>query len=167
MEPFHPVVAQITTLLIERGCWFERFEHEPVRTSEEAAKVRPEYSLEQGTKTLIVRARRPNEEKRFVMIVVPGDKQFDPKKLKAATGYSDVRFATPEEVGKITEGIIPGGVPPWGQLFGLQIFADRQVFGNEKIIFNAGDRRVSVGMFSGDYLAIVTPSVVDIVKSDT
>ena len=37
---YHPVVEKIKDLLTQRGAWFETFEHAPVRTSEEAAKVR-------------------------------------------------------------------------------------------------------------------------------
>ena len=36
----HPVAKQITDLLANNNCWFETFEHEPVRTSEEASKIR-------------------------------------------------------------------------------------------------------------------------------
>jgi len=43
---YHPVTEQIQKLLTDQGVWFETFEHEPVRTSEEAAQTRPGYSLE-------------------------------------------------------------------------------------------------------------------------
>lgn len=161
-EPFHPVVQEIESVLREKGCWYERFEHEAVRTSEEASRVRPEYDISQGSKALIVKAKRSGEEKRFIMIVVPGDRQFDVKKLKSASGYGDVRFATPEEVGNITRGVVPGGVPPWGNLFGLLVIADERVFDNEKIIFNAGDSRVSIGMYAYDYRELAAPLVADI-----
>lgn len=162
MQETHPIARTIEELLKERGCWYERFLHEPVRTSEEAAKLRPEYSIQQGTKSLIVKGKRPNEEKRFIMVVVPGDKQFDKHKLRAETGYSDVRFATPDEVATLTQGILPGGVPPFGNLFQLPVFADAKVFVNKKIIFNAGDRRVSIAMYANDYNNIVRPEVKDI-----
>lgn len=162
MENFHPIAQKIEDEIRKNGFWYERFEHEPVRTSEEAAQVRPEYALGQGTKSLIVKGKRPHEEKRFFMVVVPGDRQFDKNKLRAETDYGDVRFATPEEVGVLTGGIMPGGVPPFGNLFGLQVFADKTIFENEKIIFNAGDRRVSIGMHARDYRALVDPHVGEI-----
>ena len=162
MVDIHPIASTIENILKEGGFWYERFVHEPVRTSIEAAKLRPEYSIQQGTKSLIVKGKRPHEEKRFFMVVVSGDKQFDKHKLKSETGFSDVRFATPDEVATLTEGILPGGVPPLGNLFGLMVFADTLIFGNEKIIFNAGDRSVSIGMYAEDYRSIVTPEVKDI-----
>jgi prolyl-tRNA editing enzyme YbaK/EbsC (Cys-tRNA(Pro) deacylase) len=99
------------------------------------------------------------EKKRFFMIVVPGDRQFDKTKLREATGYTDVRFASEEEVSEITGGVIPGGVPPWGTLFGLEVHVDEHVFDNERIIFNAGDRRVSIAMRSEDYRSLIAPHI--------
>ena len=161
MTTYHPVTEKITTLLTEHGVWFETFEHAPVRTSEEAAATRPEYTISQGAKALIVRVKR-DSAKFFAQVVVPGDKRFDSKKLKSVFGLSDVRFATEEEVHTITGGVLPGGVPPFGTLFGLTVYADNGVFENEKIIFNAGDRAFSVGMFSRDYDAVVHPAKGDI-----
>ncbi len=159
---FHPVVKKIEDILNERGVWFERFEHEAVRTSEEAAAVRKGYTLAQGAKALVVRVK--NEKgKQFVMIVVPGNRRFDTKKAKTVLGAKDVRFASPQEVAELTSGVVPGGVPPFGNLFGLDVYADESVVRNEKIIFNAGDKRVSIGMYATDYKEIVAPHVADIV----
>lgn len=163
---YHPVVKKIIALLTEHGVWFESFEHEPVRTSEDAAKIRTGYKLEQGTKALIARVKEQGRGKRFVMFVVPGNKKFDPAKIKATLGLSDIRFAMEPEVAEITSGVLPGGVPPFGTLFTLDVFADVRIFNNEKIIFNAGDRSYSIGMFAEDYKKIVNPLVCDIAESD-
>lgn len=160
---YHHVVSQIITLLEENHCWFETFEHEPVRTSEEAAKVRHGYSLAQGAKALIVRIKVSNTEKKFVMLVTPGDVRFDINKVKALFGAKDVRFATEEEVAQITNDVLPGGVPPFGNLFNLEVVAEPTLFNNEKIIFNAGDRSFSIGMYSKDYQKLVNPKIAEII----
>lgn len=159
---YHPVTEKIVSLLKERGVWFETFEHEAVRTSEEAAALRPEYTLHQGAKALIVSVRISAEEKKLVMLVFPADQKFSEKKVKAALGIKSIRFATKEESDAVTGGIEFGGVPPFGNLFGLEVVCDPGVLANEKIVFNAGDRSFSVGMYSKDYSAIVTPRVVEI-----
>jgi prolyl-tRNA editing enzyme YbaK/EbsC (Cys-tRNA(Pro) deacylase) len=161
---YHPVVEKIKSILIERGVAFDTFEHEPVRTSEEASKVRTGYTIEQGTKALIARVKERGGAKRFVMLVVPGNKKFDPKKVKAFTGFTDIRFATEEEVAEVTGGVLPGGVPPFGNLFNLDVYADTTIFNNERIIFNAGDRSFSIGMPSVDYKSIVNPKIGDIAQ---
>lgn len=167
---YHPLVEKITSLLKDNGFWFETFEHEPVRTSEEAAKIRTGYSLEQGTKALIIKVygRRPSFAKategltNFVMLIVRGSDKFDEKKVKDLLGIKEFRFATEQEVKELTGGVLPGGVPPFGNLFGLKVFVDKKVLNNEKIVFNAGDKRFSIGMYSKDWLKLVGPVLAEI-----
>lgn len=158
----HPVVQKIRTTLEDHDMWFEYFEHAPVITSEEAETVRPSYTLAQGTKALIVRVKIRGGGKKFVMIVVSGDRQFDVKKVKKVLCASDIRFAREDEVAQITEGVRIGGIPPFGNLFGLEVFADEHIFDNEVIIFSAGDRTVSIAMKSKDYKIVVNPQSKDI-----
>lgn len=160
---YHSVVEKIKNLLIKNEVAFETFEHEAVRTSEEAAKVRTGYTIQQGAKALIVRAKISNQDKKFVMVVVPGDKRFDNQKLKNLLGAKDIRFATETEVGELTDGVQPGGVPPFGNLFGLDIYTDKSLINQQKIIFNAGDKRYSVGMLSSDYIQVVQPHISDLI----
>jgi len=196
MSEYHQTVARIKDMLDEHAVSYLTYEHEPVRTSEEAAAIRPEYTLTQGAKALIVRIKQKGvrqssglsqevasnsdprkngdnlnssskepkeEEKQFVQIVVPGDAKFDPKKVRQVLNAKDIRFATPAEVSEITNGVQPGGVPPFGNLFGLPMYVEETLLNNDEIIFNAGDRRVSIAMKSIDYLAVVKPTVVAIV----
>jgi prolyl-tRNA editing enzyme YbaK/EbsC (Cys-tRNA(Pro) deacylase) len=156
---YHPVTRQITDWLHQNNCWFQTFEHAPARTSEEASKLRPGFTLHQGAKALIVRIQNPQKEERFVMLVYPADLRFDAKKVKSILGVKDLAFATEEEVGSVTGGIQVGGVPPFGNLFGLEVLADESLFANERIIFNAGDRRFSVAMKSEDYRRLVRPKI--------
>lgn len=161
-DGYHPITTQITELLDSNGCWYETFEHEAVRTSEEAAQTRPGYTLEQGAKAIIVRIKKSKRDKQFVMLVYPADRAFDSRKVRAHFEAKDVRFATEDEVGEITGSVQIGGIPPFGNLFGLPVYAAPELFDHEKIVFNAGDRRFSVAMKSADYRQLVQPSVIDI-----
>ncbi|MCL4338494.1 hypothetical protein M1271_02300 [Patescibacteria group bacterium] len=156
---YHPVVEKIKNILVKNNLWFETFEHEPVMTSEEAAKVRLEYTLHQGAKAIIIRVKITESNKRFVMLVFPADMRFDNKKVKEIFNAKDIRFATPEEIRKISGGVETGGIPPFGNLFGLEVLVDNGLFENEKIIFNAGDRRYSIAMKSADYKSLVNPLI--------
>lgn len=160
---YHPVTGQITEYLTNHNAWYETFTHEPVRTSEQAARTRPGYELRQGAKALIVRVKRTENEKFFVMLVFPADKQFDKRKVKKYFNARDVRFATEQEVAALTNGVEPGGVPPFGNLFGLRVIVDPTLFENEKIVFNAGDRRFSVSMFAHAYKQILNPEIADLI----
>jgi prolyl-tRNA editing enzyme YbaK/EbsC (Cys-tRNA(Pro) deacylase) len=158
----HPIAQQIIDLLKEHDYWYEAFDHEPVRTSEEAAKLRDGYTLQQGAKAIIARVKIPNEGKKFVMLVMPANQKFDSSKVKRLLSSKDIRFATEDEVETITNGVKPGGVPPFGNLFGLQVVSDTTLYGNEKIVFNAG-RTTSIAMKSEDYKTLVQPVVAEII----
>lgn len=163
MANYHQTVEKIITLLKANNCWYETFEHEPVRTSEEAAKIRHGYTLHEGAKALIIRAKIPNEGKQFIMIVIPGDKKFNNDQVKEVLNAKDIRFATEEEVATLTDGILPGGVPPFGNLFNLKVIVDQSLLKNEKIIFNAGDRSFSIAMKAQDYQQLVNPQIAEII----
>jgi Ala-tRNA(Pro) deacylase len=167
MTQFHPVVGKIKYLLDQQGVKYQTFEHEAVRTSEEAAATRPEFSLAQGAKALLIRVKKTgvsgDSAKEFVQIVLPGDARFDSKKAKTILGAKDLRFATEEEVSELTDGVKPGGLPPFGNIFGLNVYVDQTLLINKEIIFNAGDRRYSIALKVDDYLAVVQPQIVEVV----
>ena len=158
----HPITQTIQDLLKKNSMEFKTFEHEPVRTSEEAGKVRPGYSIKHGAKAMILRIKSA-EGKRFVMIVFPADKKFDNNKIKVVLNAKDIRFASEQEVVEITSGVLPGAVPPFGNLFNLPVFVDPTLFDNEEIVFNAGDRSFSIAMKSQDLKTLVDPIVASIV----
>ncbi len=157
----HPIAERITDALKSHDYWHETFEHEPVRTSEDAARIRPDYTLEQGAKAIILRVKVPSVGKKFVMLVMPGNQKFDSAKIKLLLHSNDIRFATEDEVETLTDGVKPGGVPPFGNLFGIEVVCDVKLFEHEKIIFNAG-RNYSIAMMSADYKKLVEPLIADI-----
>jgi Ala-tRNA(Pro) deacylase len=163
---YHPVVAEIRGLLEQEGCWYETFEHQPVRTSEEAAATRPGYTLHHGAKAIILQRKGAGGEKSFVMLVFPADRKLDSKGAKVALGAKSIRFASEDEVRDVARGVEVGAIPPFGNLFGLEVLADRDLFEQERIVFNAGDRRFSIAMESADYRRLVHPIEADIVRPE-
>lgn len=167
---YHGVTKQILNLLKKNECWHETFEHEPVRTSEEAAALRTGYGMEQGAKALImIILGREGSEDRPVMLVLPANMKLKNKRVRKLFKTRSIRFASRKEANKITktrEGdFVPiefGGIPPFGNLFGLKVYVDPKLLDNEKIVFNAGDRRFSIGMKTKDYMDLVRPEVVRI-----
>lgn len=156
---YHQTVQKIKSLLEENHIEFETFEHKPVRTSEEAAEIRPGYTLEHGAKALIVKTKHG-----FLMLVMPAHLRMSGNKVKKHLAVKEVRFATPEEVGEVTRGVQVGGVPPFGNLFNIPVVVDPKLFLNERIVFNAGDRSYSIALSSSDYRKVVPFSEIDITE---
>jgi prolyl-tRNA editing enzyme YbaK/EbsC (Cys-tRNA(Pro) deacylase) len=141
------VTDRLERWLRESGVEFRLFEHEPVRTSEEAARVRG-TPLEQGAKALVVRA-----EDHYVHLVLPAHLKADNAALRTLLGTRQVRFATADELRELT-GCVPGGVPPFGNLFDLQVLIDEALTANETIAFNAGSNAVSITMRADDFVRL-------------
>ncbi len=164
IDDLHDAVGRIKALLDAEACWYETFQHQPVRTSEEAAATRPGYGLHQGAKAIILRVKRSKNDKFFVMLVFPANRKFDTKSVKDYFAARDIRFANVDEVAALTDGIQPGGVPPFGNLFNLPVYVTPELLALERIVFNAGDRRFSLAMRSADYRQLVQPEVFSFVR---
>lgn len=129
------------------GAPFRLLEHAPVRTSAEAAAVRG-TRLEAGAKALVVRA-----DDRVVQLVLPADRRVDSARVRALLGTRRLRFVTPDELLALT-GCVPGAVPPFGALFGLETLVDEGLLAQEEIAFNAGSPAVSITMRCADFLRL-------------
>jgi Ala-tRNA(Pro) deacylase len=146
------VFDRVESLLTQHGIGFQVLRHEPVYTSEQAARVRG-TPLASGAKALICKG-----ERRFVMFVVPADRKLDSHAVRRAKGWRKLRFASREEVMELT-GLAPGSIPPFGSLFGLPTLCDERLGENEIINFNAGDHSISVSMRYVDYLLVEKPEL--------
>jgi len=70
-----------------------------------------------------------------------------------------VRLANEEEF----KGLFPdcdiGAMPPFGNLYGLDVYVDRSLAEDEKIIFQAGTHQEAIRMRYQDFTALVGPTV--------
>lgn len=163
---YHPVVKKITDLLAAHSLWYETFIHAPVTTSEDAALTRPGYTLNQGAKALIVKVEKNDKREEYYMFVLPANLRLDSKKVRWALGLRSFRFASEEEIDSVTKGVKRGAIPPFGNIFNLPTYVDPLLFVNEKIVFNAGDRRFSVAMRAKDFQKLTEPTLLDIKEGE-
>ena len=87
----HPFAA-IRDFLEKNNTAYELIEHEPVFTIEQAAAIRG-MSLSQGAKSLLIKTQDI-----FYLMIIPGNRKLDGKKVKKLLDIKEFRFATPEEV---------------------------------------------------------------------
>ena len=146
------IFDRVESLLSQNGIVFQVTRHEPVYTSEEAARVRG-TPLASGAKALVCKG-----EEGFVMFVVPADRKLDSHAVRRAKGWKKMRFATREEVLQLT-GLTPGSIPPLGSLFALPTHCDERLGDNGIINFNAGDHGISVSMRYADYVQVEKPEL--------
>lgn len=152
------VFERIQERLERKGVAHTVLRHEPVFTSAQAAVVR-RTALASGAKALVVKAGEA-----FRLLVIPADRKLDSRKARAALDVKGLRFASHEEVERLT-GLPPGAIPPFGSLFNLPTVCDPALGINVAINFNAGDRAVSVQMSFEDYREIENPLMADLTEA--
>lgn len=148
------VYSQIISLFKEEKVDYKTYEHKPVFTSEDSAKVRG-TTLHQGAKALVMVG-----DDMPLMVVVPADMKVDTKKLKTALKIKDLRMATREEVKQFTT-VEVGAVPPFGNLFSMPLYLDESMRDNEVIVFNAGSHTKSISIKETDFEKVTQAKVGD------
>ena len=138
------VTARLVTFLRENHAEFDVVTHEPVTTSEEAARVRG-TPLEQGAKALVFTA-----DGRPVLLVLPAHQRVDSRSFKSAFGVKNLSMVSADELRELT-GLEVGAVPPFGHLLGLPTYVDEGLLEQPRLAFNAGSRTTSVLLKTGDY----------------
>ncbi len=146
------VYEQIVASIKNSGFVYQAYEHEPVVTSAQAAKVRA-TALHMGVKALVMYA-----DGKPIMVAVGADRKVDMKVFKHAFAVRDLRMATPEEVLTVTSVPI-GAVPPFGHIFGIPLYLDEAVRANETVVFNSGLHTKSISLKESDYEKIAKPII--------
>lgn len=140
----------IVSLLDDNGITYQHLVHEPTPTCLDAARIRG-TSLEQGAKALLFFA-----DKKPVLAVLSSARKLDNKAFKKEFKIKDLRMASVDEVREFTS-VIPGAVPPFGNIFHVPVYADKNLFANNQIAFNAGSQSYSIIMKSSDFINLVNP----------
>ena len=75
---------------------------------------------------------------KMAMAVVPASHKVDFDLLKKVAGASQVELATEEEFKDMFPGCDVGAMPPFGNLYGMDVFVAESLIEDEEIAFNAG-----------------------------
>ncbi len=141
-------LKRIRGLLSDAEIDFKEIHHPPTTTSEASALARGE-DLKIGGKAIVLKM---NED--YKLFVIAADRKIDSSKIKNYFGVRKLRFASAEELLRLT-GLKPGSVPPFGKpILDIDLFIDSSVAQNEKIAFNAGSLTDSIIMSVTDYLRV-------------
>jgi len=94
---------------------------------------------------------------RLAMTVVPASSRIDLFKLKRYLGADTVELATEAEFRDRFPDCETGAMPPFGNLYGMDVFADETLALDKEISFNAGSHRELVRMSYADFRDLVKP----------
>jgi Ala-tRNA(Pro) deacylase len=98
---------------------------------------------------------------RFVMTVLPASWNVDLHRLRELFATQHVRLATEDEIKDLFQDCDLGSMPPFGNLYGLEVYVDRSLAEDEQIVFQGGTHSEAVRMRYTDFAALVLPVVAE------
>ena len=96
----------------------------------------------------------------LVMAVLPASFHVDLTRLRAEAMATTVALAPESEFKDRFADCEIGAMPPFGNLYGLEVFADQSLAHDEEIAFNAGSHRELIRLAWKDFEKLVKPTVV-------
>lgn len=146
----------LVALLESQHARFRVIEHPAEGKSDLVAKIRG-TAPGQGAKAMLCRSKDGSSD--LVLVVLPGDRKLDFKKVAEAFGMKKTTLASPEEAMRAT-GCVIGAIPPFATVAGLRLVVDPElVNAYDEIAFNAGRLDRSMVLNTQDYLRIAQPLV--------
>ncbi len=112
-------------------------------------------------KTVIV-----NIDDKLVMAVLPSSDSVDLELLKHSTGARELRLATEGEFQDAFPDCEIGAMPPFGNLYNMEVFVSPRLAEDEQIAFNAGTHTELVQLAYADFSELVAPAVVKLSDHD-
>lgn len=146
-----PILAKLREFLEANKASYSVHSHPTAFTAQEIAAL----SHVKGralAKVVVVKAGA-----NLVMLVLPADHRVDLNRVKTILGVKDARLAQEAEFSNVFPGCEVGAMPPFGNLFGLPVYADRSLEKDEEIVFNAGTHTLTVKMAFRDFVRLVKP----------
>ncbi len=98
---------------------------------------------------------------KMAMAVLPASHQVDFEKLKKASGAKDAVLATEEEFRDIFPDCNIGAMPPFGNLYGMEVFSSRVLAEDKEIAFNAGSHYELIRLAYKDFERLVRPKTAE------
>ena len=106
-----------------------------------------------------------NLDGKMVIAVIPATEKLDTELLAGAADARKVEIAAEDEF----EGHFPkcetGAMPPFGNLFDMDVYLEEEMTSNDRITFNAGSHTELIQMSMRDFVDLVKPKVVRMYKS--
>lgn len=107
-------------------------------------------------KTVVVKV-----DGRVCMAVLPAHHHLDVEKLRSVTGAKHLDLAREEDLKKLFPDCETGAMPPFGNLYGMDVWVQEDLARDEQIAFNAGTHTELIRMSYRDFENLVHPAVAD------
>jgi Ala-tRNA(Pro) deacylase len=107
-------------------------------------------------KTVIIK-----KDGKMAMAVLPASQKIDWALLRAATGAASLELASEQEFINMFADCEIGAMPPFGNLYGMEVFVEKSLTRDKDIAFNAGSHIELVKLSFEDFSRLVRPRIVN------
>jgi len=144
---------QLKEYLDREDVKYVTIQHSPAYTAQEIA-ASAHISGKEMAKTVIVKL-----DGTMAMAVLPASRRVALDLLAETVGARDVELAEEAEFAYLFPGCERGAMPPFGNLYGLDVYVAEALAEDEEIAFNAGSFTELIRMTYRDFERLVRPKV--------
>ncbi len=148
-------VQKLKQFLDENKVKYVTIIHSPAFTAQQIA-ASAHVSGKDLAKTVMVKV-----DGRMAMAVLPATHQINFDRLTEAIGAKKVQLAGEEEFKQSFPQCEVGAMPPFGNLYDMEVYMDRRLADDEEIAFNAGSHTELIKLHGADYKRLVNPRVIE------
>ena len=149
------ILKKLKDTLEKNGLAYEVGFHPEVFTAQEIAAAQHIPGKEMA-KVVIAKA-----DGKMLMLVLPASYQIDMKKLKKALKAKKIGIAKEKQFEELFPDCEVGAMPPFGNLYNLDVWVDQVLTEDASIVFQAGNHTETVRIKYSDYARLVNPKVGD------
>jgi Ala-tRNA(Pro) deacylase len=146
-------LAKLKEFLDSHDVRYLLISHSPAYTAAEIA-ASAHIPGKELAKTVIVKI-----DGKMAMMVLPASYKVDFDLLREATGGKDVALATEPEFQNLFPGCELGAMPPFGNLYGMDVHVADVLAEDKEIAFNAGSFTELMKLSYEDFERLVNPKV--------
>lgn len=147
------ILQRLKEFLDNRQIKYMVIQHSPAYTSLEIAAM-AKIPGKEIAKTVIV-----NADGKKIMVVVPASHMVDFISLRAFINAEQVELAGEQQFKDLFPGCEVGAMPPFGNLFSMDVVVAESLAEDEMIAFNAGTHKELIRMTYRDFASLVQPKV--------
>lgn len=150
------ILEKLQRYLDEHRVAYEILTHPPAYTAQEVAAAQHIKGRDLAKVVIAEAGDQP------LMVVLPATRRLDLLKLRPLLpSNAQPRLAHEAEFAHLFGACEAGAMPPFGNLYGIPVYADQSLAAEETIVFQAGTHTETVRMRSADFVELVKPVVGD------
>ena len=134
---------------------YSTIEHSPAYTAQEIAAI-SHIPGKELAKSVIVKM-----DGKVVMAVLPASRRINFSRLKEVTGAKTAELATEREFEELFPDCQLGAMPPFGNLYDMDVLVDKSLTDDEEIAFNACNHRELIRLSLADFTRLVKPAILE------